>query len=109
MSMEVVICAADTEGIPDLAQLRDWLGSAGSRAPWHLAPDPPPRGNALGIGIDEICAIISAASALPELVDRVGEWFTTRHDPGPIQLTITLDPAAPKHHDEPGRGDERLS
>lgn len=92
--MHIVISAAGAERGRDLAQLRDWLGSVGA-APWQLLPEPPRPGNDLGAGVEEICAIVVAAAHLAALVDRIRDWFRTRHAPGPMTLTITLDPAEP--------------
>jgi len=108
--MEVVISGTGRENSRDLAQLRDWLESAGGGLPWQLTRESAGSDDSLGSGIDEICAIVSVAAQLPALVDRIREWFPTRHDPKPIQLRITLDPAAPKQHEEPEQhSDERLA
>jgi hypothetical protein len=81
------------ESVSDLAALREWLESADGRAPWTLAPEPVPGADALGVGVDEICAIISVIAQLPPLVDRIRDWFGTRQDPKPVQVTININPA----------------
>jgi hypothetical protein len=107
--MQIVISAAGLEHGRDLAQLRDWLGSAGE-VPWQLRPELPDAGGGLGVGIEEICAVVTAAAELPALIDRVREWFPTRQAPEPVQLTITLDPADPEVAAESQpQPDERLA
>jgi Effector Associated Constant Component 1 len=102
MSVKVVIETTGRESAHDLAELRDWLESAGDRAPWKLDPEPPPSGEHLGIGVDEICAVITAVAELPALADRIKSWFPTRHAPEPIRVTITISPDPPEQgHDEP--------
>jgi hypothetical protein len=96
--MEVLISATGQESVSDLTALRDWLESAGDGVPWKLAPEPPPGADApgadaLGVGVDEICAIITVITNLPPLVDRIRDWFGTRQDPGPIRVTININPA----------------
>lgn len=92
-SVEVVISATGVEGISDLASLREWLDLAGDDASWKLTPEPPPSGDTLGFGVDEICAIVAVVEGLPPLIDRIKDWFGTRQEPKPIKLTITIDPA----------------
>jgi hypothetical protein len=92
-SVEVVISATGDEGISDLASLREWLDLAGDEASWKLTPEPPPSGDTLGFGVDEICAIVAVVEGLLPLFDRIKEWFGTRQEPKPIKLTITIDPA----------------
>ncbi len=91
--MEVMISGTGEESVSDLAALRDWLESAGDEVPWKLAPEPAPRAGTLGVGVDEICAIITVITNLPPLVDRIRDWFGTRQDPAPIQVTININPA----------------
>jgi hypothetical protein len=90
--VEVVISATGDERASDLAELREWLDLAGDGAPWELAPEPPPSGDSLGFGIDELCAVVAAVEGLPPLIDRIKGWFGTRQDPKPVKLTITIDP-----------------
>jgi hypothetical protein len=107
--MHIVISAGGAESGRDLAQLQDWLRSAGE-APWQLPPLAPEVGDDLGIGIDEISAIVTAAAELPALIDRIREWFPTRHAPEPVRIVITLDPADPEVAGEPApRPDEQLA
>jgi hypothetical protein len=108
--MEILISGTDGTGSRDLAQLRGWLDAAGPGAPWRLAAEPAPPGGTLGAGVDEICAIVTAAAAIPDLVGRVRDWFGTRSAPGPVHLTIMLDPADPADQGEPRQSpDERLA
>jgi Effector Associated Constant Component 1 len=107
--MDVVISTEGTANTRDLAQLCDWLGSAGDPAPWQLAPEPAPSGDSLGIGVEEICAVITAATQLPLLIERIRDWFPTRHKPMPVHLTIVLDPNEPEHNDKPEQRDERMA
>lgn len=90
--MEVVISATGTEKAQDIASLRAWLDAAGSGTPWTLAPEPAGTGEHLGLGVDEICAIIAAVEGLPPLITQIKGWLTTRRDPEPVTLTITIDP-----------------
>jgi hypothetical protein len=107
--MHIVISAAGTERGRDLAQLRDWLRSAGE-VPWQLRPLAPEAGDGLGISVDEICAIVTATAELPVLLDRIREWFPTRHAPAPVRIVITLDPADPEVAGEPApQPDEQLA
>jgi hypothetical protein len=107
--MQILISGAGRTGPRDLAQLRDWLGSAGP-TPWQLAPEPEPSGDSLGAGVSEICAIVTATAAIPDLDERVRGWLGTRHAPGPVQLTITIDSARPEDAGElAGTPDERLA
>lgn len=90
--MEITISGMGPEKAQDIASLRSWLDAAGPDAPWTLAPDAPASGDHLGFGVDEICAIIAAVEGLPPLINQIKSWFTTRQDPGPVTLTITIEP-----------------
>jgi hypothetical protein len=91
--VEVVISAAGDEAVSYIASLRAWLDSASAGPLWTLDTEPPPGGDALGPDIGTICAIIGAAEGLPPLIAWIKSWFTTKQDPPPVTLTITIDPA----------------
>jgi hypothetical protein len=100
--VKVAITTAGAEASADLARLRAWLKSAGDRAPWRLVPEPAPDGRSLGLGVDEVCVIITAAVDVVLLIDRIGDWLTSKHDPKQIQLNVTIDlPAREQVEDEP--------
>jgi hypothetical protein len=91
-----VASAAEADGsgdgvVSDLAELRSWLDEAADGMPWEIAPPSPPDGGTLGLGVDEICAILGAVEGLPALIDAIKNWRTAKQDPAPITLTITLD------------------
>jgi hypothetical protein len=92
--VEVVISAAGDEDVSYIASLRAWLDSAPAGPLWTLETEPPPGGDALGPDIGTICAIIGAAEGLPPLIAWIKSWFSTKQDPPPVTLTITID--APK-------------
>lgn len=92
--MEVIISAESAGNSQDMASLRSWLDGAGSSATWTLAPEEPGPGGHLGFGVAEICAIIGAVEGLPPLINHIRNWFSTRQDPKPVTLTITVDPAS---------------
>ena len=89
--MEVIISPAGSEQAQDMASLRAWL-EAGGGAAWTLAPEATGDGGHLGIGVDEICAVLAAVEGLPPLISAIKGWFTTRGKPAPVTLTITVDP-----------------
>jgi hypothetical protein len=46
--------------------------------------------------------IITAAVDVVLLIDRIGDWLTSKHDPKQIQLNVTIDlPAREQVEDEP--------
>jgi hypothetical protein len=75
----------------DITQLRSWLDEAADGMPWEIAPPPPQDGSTLGLGVDEICAVLAAVEGLPPLIGAIRSWRTTKQDPAPITLTITID------------------
>jgi hypothetical protein len=93
--MEVFISIAGRQSDEDLGHLRNWLTSGGSALPWRLEPAPAASGDSLGLNVEEICAVVTAAGSLPPLVERVSQWFATRHEPPKIDLKMTLDPEVP--------------
>ena len=96
MAIKVSIGSEGTRDARELAELRSWLEPADGQEPWELLPSPPPPGDSLGIGVGEICAIVTAAAQIPVLVSQIRAWFPTRHSPPRITFTFTLDPAAEK-------------
>lgn len=90
--MEIFISAAGNEDVNYISSLRSWLDSASAGRPWTLDTEPSPSGDALGPDIGTICAIIGAAEGLPQLITWIKGWFTTKQDPPPVTLTITLAP-----------------
>ena len=89
--MEIVISAAGNENVSYISSLRAWLDSASAGRPWTLATEPSPGGDTLGPDIGTICALIGAAEGLPQIITWINSWFTTKQDPPPITLTITID------------------
>jgi hypothetical protein len=82
----------DETGGDDMASLRSWLDEVADGMPWEIAPPAPPDGSTLGLGAEEICTVLSAVEALPAFIGAIRNWHTTRQDPAPITLTITIDP-----------------
>lgn len=95
--MEVTISPAGDGRAEDMASLRAWLETSGGPA-WDLEPEAPADGGHLGLGVDEVCALLTAIEGLPALVSAIRGWFTTREESRPVSIavgsqTITVDSA----------------
>lgn len=91
--MEVLISTEEPGAGGELASLRAWLDSPGVSVPWELAQQPPGDGT-LGLGVDEICAIVQAAASLPVLIQWIQGWHKTKQEPPPVTMTIIIGPTA---------------
>jgi hypothetical protein len=94
--VEIFIAAQQAERAGELASLRAWLDVPGEGVQWVLAP-PAADGDTLGVGVEEICAVITAADALVRLVEWVRNWRESRQDPPAVILTLPIGavPAVP--------------
>jgi hypothetical protein len=77
----------DTDG--SAADLRGWLRSAGTDAPWILLPQPPSEGQGPA---ETVGLVLSSAAAASALCDRFRLWLTRRRSrPARVRLTADVE------------------